>query len=252
LRLLRLRTTKIPAFVVLLKCWKSEVRKLLKLLKKRRCTQTTEPSPAWSELTTNARPPWLDKLHEADQEAWHEFVKLYQPLILHVCHRWRIQEADAADAAQNVFLQLSELLRVPRPDLTLRRMTRLILRMVQNQRINFWRQLRRVRGSRSTRAQAEGVLERVPAREEHAPWWQREELGDLLQRVFRGLRPRFQERNWRVLAMRVFERRPYREIAIELGFTNRVLLKRWARLQHAIRKELKERSGRTGRLAFLR
>jgi RNA polymerase sigma-70 factor (ECF subfamily) len=45
-----------------------------------------------------------------DQEAWSDFVARYGPKILHWCRRWRLQEADAQDVAQDVLLKLHGLM----------------------------------------------------------------------------------------------------------------------------------------------
>jgi RNA polymerase sigma-70 factor (ECF subfamily) len=41
-----------------------------------------------------------------DQGAWSDFVARYGPKILRWCRRWRLQEADAQDVAQDVLLKL--------------------------------------------------------------------------------------------------------------------------------------------------
>jgi RNA polymerase sigma-70 factor (ECF subfamily) len=41
-----------------------------------------------------------------DQTAWSDFVVRYGPKILQWCRRWRLQEADAQDVAQDVLLKL--------------------------------------------------------------------------------------------------------------------------------------------------
>jgi RNA polymerase sigma-70 factor (ECF subfamily) len=49
--------------------------------------------------------------HEpTDQAAWSDFVARYGPKILHWCRRWRLQEADAQDVAQDVLLKLHGLM----------------------------------------------------------------------------------------------------------------------------------------------
>src|SRR5262249_41621765 len=42
----------------------------------------------------------------SDQAAWSDFVARYGPKILQWCRRWRLQEADAQDVAQDVLLKL--------------------------------------------------------------------------------------------------------------------------------------------------
>jgi RNA polymerase sigma-70 factor (ECF subfamily) len=46
----------------------------------------------------------------ADQAAWNDFVANYGPKILQWCRRWRLQEADAQDVAQDVLLKLHRLM----------------------------------------------------------------------------------------------------------------------------------------------
>jgi RNA polymerase sigma factor (sigma-70 family) len=50
----------------------------------------------------------LGRLHHdpSDQAAWSDFVARYGPKILQWCRRWRLQEADAQDVAQDVLLKL--------------------------------------------------------------------------------------------------------------------------------------------------
>jgi RNA polymerase sigma-70 factor (ECF subfamily) len=45
-----------------------------------------------------------------DQAAWSDFVACYGPKILQWCRRWRLQEADAQDVAQDVLLKLHGLM----------------------------------------------------------------------------------------------------------------------------------------------
>jgi RNA polymerase sigma-70 factor (ECF subfamily) len=50
----------------------------------------------------------LGRLHHdpSDQAAWSDFVARYGPKIFQWCRRWRLQEADAQDVAQDVLLKL--------------------------------------------------------------------------------------------------------------------------------------------------
>jgi RNA polymerase sigma-70 factor (ECF subfamily) len=54
----------------------------------------------------------LGRLHHdaTDQAAWSDFVARYGPRILQWCRRWRLQEADAQDVAQDVLLKLHKLM----------------------------------------------------------------------------------------------------------------------------------------------
>jgi RNA polymerase sigma-70 factor (ECF subfamily) len=54
-------------------------------------------------VAPSTRPSLLLRLRDVDDaEAWNEFVRLYTPLIFHHCQRHGLQDADAADVAQEV------------------------------------------------------------------------------------------------------------------------------------------------------
>ena len=55
-------------------------------------------NPVVTGLVTRAR--------NGDRQAWDALVDRYAPLIWSICRRHRLEAADAADAAQNVWLQL--------------------------------------------------------------------------------------------------------------------------------------------------
>jgi RNA polymerase sigma-70 factor (ECF subfamily) len=58
------------------------------------------------ERTT--RPSLLVRVKtRSDQDAWHEFVEIYGPVIFGYCRIRKLQESDAADVAQDVLVRLS-------------------------------------------------------------------------------------------------------------------------------------------------
>src|SRR5438876_831240 len=57
------------------------------------------------------RPSLLLRLRDVeDCESWREFVQLYTPLIFSHCTRYGLQEADAADVAQEVMRVAAEVM----------------------------------------------------------------------------------------------------------------------------------------------
>jgi len=50
----------------------------------------------------------LRRVKERDAEAWRQLVQLYGPLVVHWCLRRNLQEADAADVAQEVFQAVAQ------------------------------------------------------------------------------------------------------------------------------------------------
>ena len=63
--------------------------------------------PVVTGLVTRAR--------NGDRQAWDALVDRYAPLIWSICRQYRLEAADAQDAAQNVWLQLVDHLASLRP-----------------------------------------------------------------------------------------------------------------------------------------
>jgi len=69
----------------------------------------TDPAP--TRPTTRGRDDPLvtglvTRARNGDQQAWDALVERYAPLIWSICRRYRLEAADAADAAQTVWLKL--------------------------------------------------------------------------------------------------------------------------------------------------
>lgn len=60
----------------------------------------TEPAPS-------TRNSLLLRLKRPDEQSWRTFVDLYTPLVFRFCVSRRLQEADALDVTQNVFMEVS-------------------------------------------------------------------------------------------------------------------------------------------------
>ena len=56
--------------------------------------------PSVTDLVTRAR--------NGDQQAWDAIVERYAPLVSAICHRYRLDDADAYDVSQSVWLQPRE------------------------------------------------------------------------------------------------------------------------------------------------
>jgi len=50
----------------------------------------------------------LTRARNGEQQAWDALVERYAPLIWSICRRYRLEAADAQDAAQNVWLQVMD------------------------------------------------------------------------------------------------------------------------------------------------
>jgi RNA polymerase sigma factor (sigma-70 family) len=60
-------------------------------------------------LEPTTRPSLMLRLREArDQQAWHEFVSIYEPLLLRLMRQRGLQESDARDVTQQVIIAVTQ------------------------------------------------------------------------------------------------------------------------------------------------
>src|SRR4051812_26813266 len=81
-----------------------------------------------------------------EPEAWGRFVSLYTPLLFSWCHRAGLQESDAADLVQEVFVTLLQVL----PDFSYDR-HRSFRGWLRTVTLNKWRNVRRQPDNRRLR-----------------------------------------------------------------------------------------------------
>ena len=103
------------------------------------------------------------KNHE-DEEAWAEFVRIYEPLIFALAKHRGIQEADAQDLCQDVFQAVASAIERWDPDRAKGRFRAWLFRIARNHLLKMLeRQRRHGRGTGGTRAQQ--MLEAYPQAE---------------------------------------------------------------------------------------
>ena len=72
----------------------------------------------------------------ADQEAWHEFVEIYRPIILRLARQKGMQEADAEDVAQEVLVAVAKAVELREHDRKRAKFRTWLHRMAQNAILN--------------------------------------------------------------------------------------------------------------------
>jgi RNA polymerase sigma-70 factor (ECF subfamily) len=162
--------------------------------------------------------------------AWERFVQLYTPLIYHWACRAGLQESDAADLVQDVFVLL--LRKLPDFDYNRDGSFRAWLRTVT---MNLWRTRLRRRNvptdpdaSPDGVAVADGVVELAEA----------EYRDDLVRRALELLRTDFEPTTWRAFWESVVNDRPTAEVAAELGLSAGAIRTAKCRVLARLRQEL--------------
>jgi RNA polymerase sigma-70 factor (ECF subfamily) len=174
-----------------------------------------------------------------DQDAWRQFVQVYAPVVYGYGRERGLQDADAADLAQEVLRAAADA--AGRFEYDPRRGSfRGWLFTVAHHKLHdlLARQRRPGRGSGDSGVQ--DLLEQQPAREEDRSRWDQEYEGRLFHWAAEQVRGRFRDTTWQAFWQTAVEGRSPREVAGRLGMTlaavylarNRVM----ARLKEQVRQ----------------
>lgn len=158
----------------------------------------------------------LRHVQQGDAQAWTRFAAVYVPLVFHWSRRWGLQDTDARDVCQNVFLSVSQKVhsfQADDPAASLRGWLRTITR---NAIIDFHRQLGR----------------QAPALDDDHPAWSAlasdsqdsvsspdDERTIVVQRASEVIRREVEPATWQMFCQLVLEGRPASPIAAEHGVT---------------------------------
>jgi RNA polymerase sigma-70 factor (ECF subfamily) len=153
-----------------------------------------------------------------DQAAWHQFVEIYAPLIHQYGLHRGLQDADAADLAQEVLQTVSAAVRSFEYDpargqfrgwlftITLNKLRRMMTRRTNEER-----------GSGDTAMQE--VLAAQPADEPEDEFWTRTHKLRLFHWAAEQVRPEVQPATWQAFWQTSVENRPAAEVSAALGMS---------------------------------
>src|SRR4051812_37490198 len=134
----------------------------------------------------------LERLRQPfEPEAWARFVSLYTPLLYSWGRRVGLQEQDAADLVQDVFVTLLKVL----PSFTYDR-HQSFRRWLWTVTINKWRKDRKRPDNRMVRGQGD-VPEPVAVADDLDAAWEAEYQQHLVNQALRLMRADFEETTWK-------------------------------------------------------
>jgi RNA polymerase sigma-70 factor (ECF subfamily) len=175
----------------------------------------------------------LERLRQPfEPEAWARFVALYTPLIYSWGRRVGLQDQDAADLVQDVFVTLLRVL--PTFAYDRRQSFRKWLRTVT---INQWRKRGRRREPRTVQT-GEGQPEPVAAGDDLEACWEAEYQQHLVGQGLALMRTDFAEATWKACWEVTAAGRPAAEVAAELGLSVGAVYAAKFRVLNRLRREL--------------
>ncbi|MEX2118832.1 MAG: sigma-70 family RNA polymerase sigma factor [Pirellulales bacterium] len=166
------------------------------------------------------RPSLVLRLTNArDDEAWTEFVAIYEPLIIRLMHNHGLQESDARDVCQQVFEALARDIEQWKPDGAKASFRRWLFQIARNRVIKFLdRQRRRPQAAGGTDAQLLLQAQTDPRASASAEF-EHEYRRQLLLRAMERIRGEFRESTWQAFWQTCVAGRPIAEVADQLGTT---------------------------------
>ena len=160
----------------------------------------------------------LERVKSKDSAAWERLVSLYAPLVEHWCRKAGLQDADAADVRQEVFLSVARKIADFHRDQPGDTFRGWLHRITQNKLYDYERKRRA--GPVVGGAPSQEQLRRLPAAPPDDPNEAgAQETGILYRRALELLRRDFEERSWRAFWRVVIDGQKPRDVAADLGMT---------------------------------
>jgi RNA polymerase sigma-70 factor (ECF subfamily) len=164
------------------------------------------------------RPSLLLRIRDTgDAEAWREFVRLYTPLVFGHCARHGLQEADAADVAQEVMRVAAQAMPEFQYDAQRGKFRGWLLQTTRHKLHKFYARNHRVPQSTSETT-IERFLDREATVDEQTRWEE-----DYRQRLFdwaaERVQKEFQSATWNAFWLTAVECISVKEVAARLGIS---------------------------------
>lgn len=176
-----------------------------------------------NQQSSGTRLSLVVRLQDArDHAAWTEFVTIYEPLILRMLRRNRLQESDARDVSQQVLAAVAKDVERWRPDGREASFRRWLFRIAKNRVIKFLDKQRkqRVAAALTGGSNIQRVLDAEPDRAESvSAVFEREYRQQLLRQAADEIRAEFRDSTWQAFWRSSIDERTISEVADELGMS---------------------------------
>jgi RNA polymerase sigma factor (sigma-70 family) len=151
----------------------------------------------------------------SDAQAWREFIEIYEPLLFRFARRRGLQDADAREIAQGVFLAVAKSVERWQPDKQRGRFRAWLFKIARNHLINYV--------AKQTRHQAVGGTDEIsllngivsPAQDSIEADYRRE----MFRLAAAQVRDSFQGNTWSAFWMTSVLEKSVEDVAAELGLT---------------------------------
>jgi RNA polymerase sigma-70 factor (ECF subfamily) len=187
-----------------------------------------------SELHT--RPSLLLRIRDArDAGAWQTFIEVYAPLIYGYCRHQRLQEADAADVAQEVLTRVARSMQNFEYSPDRGRFRDWLGTVTRNEIARFLRQA--ARPGQGIGGDESSEIDSVPAPDQDAAW-SAQFHAHLLETAMDRIRTQFEPATWRAFELVWLADRPAPQVAREIGVSVEKVYVAKSRVLKRLREEV--------------
>lgn len=149
----------------------------------------------------------------ADQQAWNEFLAVYQPVIIRLAQRQGLQEADALDLVQNLFSRIAKKAKNWRHDGAIGTFRGWLAVTIRNLAIDHFRKQQRLPTSVS-----DSQLQQIPATIDHE--FDLQQRRQLFHWAACRCRSEFTPKTWDAFWLTAIEHRSVVEVAADLSISS--------------------------------
>ena len=188
--------------------------------------------------TPETRLSLIARLHEAnDGDAWLEFVRTYEPLILAIAQRRGLQHADAAEVAQEVLKRVASSIENWDPDPKRGAFRGWLYRVTRNLTIDYLRHDRRWRD----REQVPDLEAIANPNDDESREFRLEFERQLFNWAAGEVKAAFKPDNWQAFWMTAVENKSVEDVATQLGLPRSKVYVARSRVMARIAKVIQQR-----------
>ena len=176
----------------------------------------------------------------ADGDAWRQFVELYAPLVYGFLRKQGLQDADAADVAQDVLRTVAQRIGDLDYDRSRGSFRGWLFSIVNSRLMDFRRRNQR---ERALVAQVADAARQDPEETASSGEWDLDYERQVFHAAAERVRGDFGDSAWRAFWQAAVEGRPAKEIAAQLGMSSAAVYLAKARVMNRIREELEILTG---------
>jgi RNA polymerase sigma-70 factor (ECF subfamily) len=176
----------------------------------------------------------------ADSDAWRQFVEVYAPLVYGFLRKQGLQDADAADVAQDVLRTVAQRIGELEYDRSRGSFRGWLFSIVNSRLMDFRRHNQR---ERALVAHVSDAAQQDPEDTASSGEWDLDYQRQVFHAAAERVRGDFGESAWRAFWQAAVEGRPAKEIAAALGMSPAAIYLAKARVMNRIREELETLTG---------